>query len=75
MTALKYFMFNEWEFQNDNALMLESILSESDFKIFNFGRENEDVYDYLKNCAIGAKKYLLREPEESVEAARRHFVR
>lgn len=40
-------------------------------KIFNFDIENFDFDTYLSNWVIGIRRYIMKEPDETIEAARR----
>lgn len=75
-TALKYFITTHWVFENENFMALESYLLESDVKIFGYHNFiTADVRDYLLNCMLGARRYLLHEKDENLPKARIHYKR
>lgn len=73
--AVQYFLTNEWAFLNTNTMALDKSLLPEDAESFGFKAEEFDVYDYLLNAMKGAKKYLLKEDESTLEAAIKHSRR
>lgn len=73
--AVGYFLNNEWAFLNTNTLTLDKSLLADDAKDFGFKADEFNVYDYLMNAMKGARKYLLKEDESTLEAAIKHSRR
>ncbi|XP_011706583.1 PREDICTED: fatty acyl-CoA reductase 1-like, partial [Wasmannia auropunctata] len=67
-----YFLCNKWEFCNINSSTLISSISSDDRDTFSFEYSDIDLYEYYKNGAIGAKKFLLHEDMNRLDAAKAH---
>lgn len=73
--AVQYFLTNEWAFLNTNTLTLDKSLLHEDAKDFGFKADEFDVYNYLLKAMKGARKYLLKEDESTLETAIKHSRR
>ncbi|XP_011701210.1 PREDICTED: fatty acyl-CoA reductase 1-like [Wasmannia auropunctata] len=73
--ALSYFSFHEWKYSNSNSLALISSIPPDNRDIFSFDYSYDNIREYAKNCIIGAKKFLLREDMNRLDAARIHLKR
>ncbi|KAG5336096.1 FACR1 reductase, partial [Acromyrmex heyeri] len=74
-SALSYFMFHEWKFNNANRLTLMSLIPHDDIDSFSFDIFNFNVNTYFRNSIIGAKKYLLHEDMNQLDAVKAHNKR
>jgi len=73
--ALSYFATKSWIFKYDKRLWLRTQVPPSDNKHFQLdGIENFDYTSYIRNCAWGAKLYLLKEGTDIFPHAR-HSIR
>ncbi|CAH2211076.1 jg12316, partial [Pararge aegeria aegeria] len=74
--AIAYYLTQQWTFSNKNYLSLRSKIKAEDFKHFYYVMENVDILnDYIKNCVIGARRYLLKEEDDTLPKARVHYRR
>ncbi|XP_041970503.1 putative fatty acyl-CoA reductase CG5065 [Aricia agestis] len=73
--ALAYYSTQEWTFKIDNFLKLRSVLKEEDKEDFFYELENIDIYNYFKVCVYGGRKYLMKEKDEDLPAAKVHDTR
>ncbi|KAM0724934.1 Fatty acyl-CoA reductase 1 [Formica fusca] len=73
--ALQHFTFNEWKFENTNSQTLMSLTPPDNREMFAIILFNIDLKDYIRNGIIGAKKYLLREDMNRLNAAKAHRKR
>ncbi|XP_077284073.1 putative fatty acyl-CoA reductase CG5065 [Arctopsyche grandis] len=73
--ALLYYIINEWLFKNDRFLSLRSSLCSQDYKEFNYALEEIDTHEFFKNSVIGARRYLLKESDDTIPQARIHYNR
>lgn len=74
--ALRLFMTTSWTFENDEFLKLHGRIPTDDVKTFRYDNfVTADVREYLQNCVIGARRYLLNEPDENIPKARRNYLR
>ncbi|XP_046979720.1 fatty acyl-CoA reductase 1-like isoform X2 [Schistocerca americana] len=74
-TALSHFILNEWKFSNEKALELEKYLCGSDIQTFSYHKDEIDHMKFFRNGLVGARKYLLKRSEDSLESERRHLKR
>ncbi|CAO1421565.1 unnamed protein product [Diamesa serratosioi] len=68
-TALRVFVFNEWTFGIDNFMDLNYKLLPSDIHDFDMSRKDHSITDYYMKQIIGARRYLLNEPDSSMPAS------
>ncbi|XP_071565647.1 fatty acyl-CoA reductase 1-like [Temnothorax nylanderi] len=73
--AVGYFACNDWKFSNTNSLALTSSIPPDDRYMFSFDYSDFNIKEYLTNCTIGAKKFLLHEDMNRLDAARAHKKR
>ncbi|GLV46143.1 uncharacterized protein CBL_10788 [Carabus blaptoides fortunei] len=73
--ALRYFLNNEWLYSNDNLLALQKRILAQDFADWDYDFATYDNQTYLCQCALGCRRYLLKEPDDTLPRARRHAVR
>ncbi|XP_075988680.1 putative fatty acyl-CoA reductase CG5065 [Anticarsia gemmatalis] len=73
--ALRYYTNKQWTFDNKNFIALRSVLKEQDRDSFYYQVENVDIIRYFKKCCFGGRKFLMKEKDEDLPAARVHFKR
>jgi alcohol-forming fatty acyl-CoA reductase len=74
--ALQYFILNNWHFENKNFIHLNHDLKLIDVKTFGYLDFLEyDLILYFRYSVLGARRYLLKEKDENLPKARRHFRR
>ncbi|KAG5314163.1 FACR1 reductase, partial [Acromyrmex insinuator] len=73
--ALCYFSFHHWKYNNANRFTLMSLVPHDDIDSFSFDISNMDIKTYCKNSIIGAKKYLLHEDMNQLDAVKAHNKR
>ncbi|KAG5327384.1 FACR1 reductase, partial [Pseudoatta argentina] len=74
-SALSYFTFHQWKFNSANKLTVMSLIPHDDIYSFSFDISNFDFKTYCKNSIIGAKKYLLHEDINQLDAVKAHNKR
>ncbi|KAI5640098.1 male sterility protein domain-containing protein [Phthorimaea operculella] len=73
--ALRYYVTQQWTFENKNFIQVRSRIKPEDQKEFYYEIENVDKYEYFKNSCIGGRRYLLKEKDEDLPKAKAHFRR
>ncbi|KAL3842113.1 hypothetical protein ACJMK2_020165 [Sinanodonta woodiana] len=73
--SLDYFTSRQWEFSNNNMLMLQSQLSEEDKKEFLFDVKLIDWRMYMEWYCLGTKQYVLKEELSQLPNARKSLAR
>uniref|UniRef100_A0A286XKY0 Fatty acyl-CoA reductase n=1 Tax=Cavia porcellus TaxID=10141 RepID=A0A286XKY0_CAVPO len=73
MVFLEYFTSNSWVWNTDNVNMLMNQLNPEDKKTSNIDVRQLHWAEYIENCCMGTKKYVLNEEISGLPAARKHF--
>lgn len=68
--AVEFFFKNEWQWENSNFRNLYQNLSTSDKHLFYFNASVIDYPIYLKNWIFGSRKYVLKEDQSTIPAAK-----
>jgi len=69
--TIVYFCTREWDFKINNRLQLyDQFMSPEDRRLFNCDFRRLDWDDYCETYALGIRKFLLKEPIETLERAR-----
>lgn len=71
MDVLEYYANNQWDFDNKHAVLIRSKMTKTEKIRFKIDVEGIVVYDYFESVIIGARRYLLKQPDETLPAARR----
>lgn len=71
LDTLKLFIFTEWKFHNRNTQALIKTLSTLDKQLYNIDLGSLVWVDYFENLTQGVRRYLNKEPNKSLPAARR----
>lgn len=73
--ALEFFILHSWNFQNQNFMDLNDEIKPEDYKSFAFDSfKHRDVRMFIFNCCLGARRYLLKEKDEDLPKAKKHYV-
>ncbi|XP_023238990.1 putative fatty acyl-CoA reductase CG5065 isoform X2 [Centruroides sculpturatus] len=72
---LEYFTTNEWHFDCNNVLLLMNSLSGRDRQTFGFDIRPINWSLYMENYVLGVRRYLLKEDESTLPAARTNLTR
>jgi len=59
--TLQFFTSNTWIFSNDNSILLQDEMNDTDQQLFSFDMKDLDWSHYWRNYCIGLKQYLLQE--------------
>lgn len=77
MEVLDYYTNNEWHFDNTNALEIWAKLNDVEKLAYRMDLsefDEEKVFEFFENGILGARRYLLNQPDESLPSARRVFI-
>uniref|UniRef100_A0A182PNZ7 Fatty acyl-CoA reductase n=1 Tax=Anopheles epiroticus TaxID=199890 RepID=A0A182PNZ7_9DIPT len=73
--SLRYFMNNEWVFRNENFKELEYTIMDDDRKDFSTKYFVLGMMEYYEAAILGGRRYLLKDPDESIEHALQKYKR
>lgn len=71
--VISYFTMREWKFHNDTVLRLWNSLNPVDQQIFTFNPQELCWEDYLSHMIPGIRLYIVKESDDTLEAARARF--
>jgi len=71
MEVLQYYGNNQWDFDNKHANIIRAKLNKLEKSRYKCDSEGVDVYKYFENCILGTRRYLLKQPDSMLPAARR----
>ncbi|XP_045769951.1 putative fatty acyl-CoA reductase CG8306 [Maniola jurtina] len=70
LSRLETFIFTEWRFYNENTRELAEKLNKTDSETFYINISNIMWEEYFVNLHLGVRKYLNKESEKNLPAAR-----
>lgn len=70
LNLLEKFIFSEWIFHNKNTMKLIDSMSPGDKKKFNIDIRTLDWEEYFISLTMGVRRFLNKEPNKTLEAAR-----
>lgn len=73
--ALHYFMFTRINFKNSNTQALYRKLNKIDQEMFQFSMAEFSLQSYLVHYAVGLRIYLVKDPLETLPAAKRKYAK
>uniref|UniRef100_A0A182QQH1 Fatty acyl-CoA reductase n=1 Tax=Anopheles farauti TaxID=69004 RepID=A0A182QQH1_9DIPT len=73
--ALRYFTWHEWTFETKQANNLPCLLDEKDRTIFGWEMPDSLTGKYLENAYIPIRRYLMKDPDETIPQAKRKLAR
>ncbi|XP_050528195.1 uncharacterized protein LOC126898298 [Daktulosphaira vitifoliae] len=71
--VFEYYANNQWDFRNDHVTHIRKILNDRENFEYNVRYDNLVIRDYIKNCVMGARVYILKEMPDTLPSARRHI--
>ncbi|XP_050685690.1 putative fatty acyl-CoA reductase CG8306 [Leptidea sinapis] len=71
LSRLETFIFSEWRFHNPNSRKLAEELNEQDQQLFFINISTIYWLEYFVNLHLGVRKYLNKETEKTIPAAKR----
>jgi alcohol-forming fatty acyl-CoA reductase len=73
LEVLQFFTMRSWVFYSQKFKDLSKSLSKEEYDMFFVDTDAvpaSDEREYLKNCLLGARQYILKEPLSTIPAAR-----
>lgn len=70
LNLLQKFIFTEWKFHNNNTMKLIDSMSPGDKIKFNIDIRTLEWEEYFISLTLGVRRYLNKEPNKTLEAAR-----
>nr|XP_019555467.2 fatty acyl-CoA reductase wat-like [Aedes albopictus] len=73
--SLKYFTDNEWVFKTANFRGLQLALLDQDRETFDINYITKGLVSYYADSIMGARRYLFKETDDTIPAARKKIMR
>jgi len=70
---LGYFARREWDFPSNNLIALYESMSTTDQTLFNIDVKQVKWREYIHDSYLGIRRYLLKEEDSNIEAARKRM--
>lgn len=71
--VFEYYANNEWHFDNTEAVKIRRTMNKLERKKYIIERLDLDLVEYFESCVLCARRYILKESDETIPAARRHM--
>ncbi|KAJ2942775.1 hypothetical protein O0L34_g14963 [Tuta absoluta] len=71
--VFEYYTNNQWDFKSDKGQMIRKKLNEREHKEYKVDAEGADIPQYFEDCVVAARRYILKEPDDTIPAAKRHM--
>ncbi|KXJ72562.1 hypothetical protein RP20_CCG017698 [Aedes albopictus] len=71
--VFEYYANNQWDFDNAGINHLRDQINEEEKVKFKIDAGGVEINEYFENCIWGARRFILKESDESVPAAKRHM--
>lgn len=71
--VFEYYANNQWDFNNDESLRAREVLNPRERDLYKIDGVGLDLEDYFYHCTRAARLYILKEPDSTIPAARRHM--
>ncbi|XP_018577756.1 putative fatty acyl-CoA reductase CG5065 [Anoplophora glabripennis] len=72
--VFEYYANNQWDFVNDDSLDARELLNPRERAVYKVDGDGMDYFEYFTNCVHCTRLYILKEPDETIPAARRHMT-
>ena len=71
--VFEYYANNQWEFRNEHVHYIRKVMNKRERLEYKVDGEEMDIREYFKSCIMSARNHILKEPPETIPAARRHM--
>ncbi|XP_055628468.1 putative fatty acyl-CoA reductase CG5065 [Toxorhynchites rutilus septentrionalis] len=72
--VFEYYANNQWDFDNANVTFLRTTMNEAEKTKFKIDAGGVVIDEYFENCIWGARRFILKETDDTLPAARRHMT-
>uniref|UniRef100_A0A1Q3FZW2 Fatty acyl-CoA reductase n=1 Tax=Culex tarsalis TaxID=7177 RepID=A0A1Q3FZW2_CULTA len=71
--VLEYYANNQWDFDNAAVLYLRTKVNAEEKVKFKIDAGGVVINEYFENCIWGARRFILKETDDTLPAAKRHM--
>ncbi|KAJ3652217.1 hypothetical protein Zmor_018200 [Zophobas morio] len=65
----EYYVNREWDFRHDNMNIIRDYLNPREKEEFIMDPDGFDFHTYITDCMLGARRYILKEPDDGISSA------
>ncbi|RZC32001.1 NAD binding 4, Epimerase, Sterile and/or 3Beta HSD domain containing protein [Asbolus verrucosus] len=70
----EYYTTKNWNFSNSKTAEVAEKMNAKEREIYKIAGEGFDLKEYLRTCMICSRRNILKEPDSTLPAARRHMT-
>lgn len=70
---IEYYTTKAWDFDTSNLLLVRNKLNALEKETYILQSDNIDLDDYLEKAMLFARRYILKETDDRLPAARRNM--
>lgn len=70
---IEYYTTKAWDFDTSNLELLRKQLNSKESEIYVLKSDHIDLEDYLEKAGLFARRYILKESDDMLPAARRNM--
>jgi alcohol-forming fatty acyl-CoA reductase len=74
MEVLQYYANNQWDFSNKHGNIIRAALNKREKILYKCDAEGVDIPKFFENCILGARRYLLKQTDDRIPAAKRMMI-
>jgi len=71
--VFEYYANNQWDFNNEYGLRARHRLNAKEAQIYCLTGDGINYHDYFTDCVLAARRYILKETDDTIPAAKRQM--
>nr|QLI62000.1 fatty acyl-CoA reductase 10 [Streltzoviella insularis] len=71
--VFEYYTNNQWDFKSEIGQMVRTRLNTREKEDYKVDADGVNISDYFEDCVRAARVYILKEPDDTIPAAKRHM--
>ncbi|XP_055380127.1 fatty acyl-CoA reductase 1 isoform X2 [Condylostylus longicornis] len=71
--VFEYYANRTWKFDNGEAVKIRREMNKIERQKYVIEKFELDLVKYFENCTLCARRYILKEPDDTIPAARKHM--
>lgn len=71
--VFEYYANNQWDFKSDNIMSIRPLMNARETKTYKIDGIGLDIKEYFEQCIHATRKYILKAPDGSLPADKRHM--
>lgn len=71
--VFEYYANNQWDFNNEESLEAVNKLNPRERATYKLDGDGLNYHEYFTDCIVAARRYILKETDDTISAAKRHM--